>query len=100
MAALALAVPMSIANAQKSEFDFVGKASQNNSDAAYLQGFAAGSGVSGTAMTQDDKFLYIVQGSNIYKANKSDMSFVTVGYLPPVHRVHFSESSVKSSEEE
>ena len=93
IASLAVAVPMSIANAQDAgqrggfaqrgdaqRGQFGAGAPQRGGDMQGMMQRMGGGG--GTAMTQDNQFLYIVQGNQVYKLNKRDLSVVAAGRLP------------------
>jgi len=95
IAALAIAVPMSIANAQDP-----GQRTQRSDRQTDLRrgivvpaqpGQAPGGmqgmmgrmgGGGGTAMAQDQRFLYIVQGNQVFKLNKGNLEVVAAGRLP------------------
>lgn len=93
IASLAVAVPMSIANAQDAgqrggfaqrgdaqRGQFGAGAPQRGGDMQGMMQRMGGGG--GTAMTQDNQFLYIVQGNQVFKLNKRDLAVVAVGRLP------------------
>ena len=103
IAALAVAVPMSVANAQDPEqrtqqsdqrtrqgqtdqrTDLrrgVVAPAQQGQRAGGMQGMMGRMGGGGTAITQDGVFLYIVQGGQVFKVTKKDLEVVAVGRLP------------------
>ena len=98
IAALAIAVPMSVANAQNAgqtdqrTDQRVDRGQQTDQRRALagrdqapggmqgMMGRMGGGG--GTAMTQDQAFLYIVQGNQVFKLNKGNLEVVAAGRLP------------------
>ncbi len=85
IAALALAVPVGIAQAQGG---FQRGGAQGGAPMPGQGGPGGpgmqmrGGGGGGVAMTQDQNFLYVVQGPQVFKLNKRDLSVVAAGRLP------------------
>ena len=103
VASLAIAVPMSIANAQdpgqrdqrtdqrlqrdlrsdqRPDQPFQRRGGLPGQAPGGMQGMMGRIGGGGTAITQDGVYLYIVQGGQVYKVTKKDLEVVAVGRLP------------------
>lgn len=95
IAALAIAVPMSIANAQdpgqrtqrsdrqtdlRRGIVVPAQPGQTPGGMQGMMGRMGGGG--GTAIAQDGVYLYIVQGGQVFKITKKDLEIVAVGRLP------------------
>ena len=92
IAALAVAVPMSVASAQDpgqrdqrtdQRFQRGGPDRPGQAPPGDMQRMMQRmGGGGGTAMTQDQRFLYIVQGNQVFKLTKSELEVVAAGRLP------------------